>query len=224
MLRRMIKGFSVVFAVGLLAGAGAVGYFGLQAGRSIFELLTENRQLQEAPGNLTQQRQIGYAKVLDQFEEDGVPCTRLLFVVTDPEDQTRRVLEQEFVVEGDVVFFDALVVKFHADLVKDGRERALYLWRRIYGEHTPPSEGQPIETPGEAPSRYAEVFGRLDPRDRNLFWQEIWKLADDPGRLALAGVQAIYGNAVYKELRPGLIYVFNLDASGTFYLESVPAL
>ena len=65
MLRRMIKGFSVVFTIGLLAGAGAVGYFGLQAGRSIFELLTENRQLQEALANLTQQRQIGYAQGLD---------------------------------------------------------------------------------------------------------------------------------------------------------------
>ena len=55
-----------------------------------------------------------------------------------------------------------------------------------------------------------------------MFWPEIWELSNDPDRLKDAGIQAIYGNAVYKKLRPGLIYVFKISPSGQLYPEVVP--
>lgn len=222
--RRLLKGFTVALTLGLLAGAGTVGYLGLNAAKTIFDLLGENKQLHAALTNLTQEQKIGYAKVLSQTTKDGKTTTQVLFVATDPEDQTKRLLEKTYSIDGDVVFFDALIVKFSPKLVMDGKERALYLWRRVYGENTPPSQGLPIETPGECPARYASLLDKLDLPDRQMFWEEIWKLADDPTRLAKAGVQAIDGHAVYRKVRPGLIYVFNLDANGAFYSESVPAL
>ena len=49
-------------------------------------------------------------------------------------------------------------------------------------------------------------------------------LADDPERLRSHGIEAIYGNATYKKLRPGLIYVFKISNTGQVHPETVPAL
>jgi hypothetical protein len=140
----------------------------------------------------------------------------------DRHDETRRVLEKEYEVEGDVVHFDALIVKFGQEYVADGRERALFLWRRIYGEKMTPEQGYPIETPGGASPRYAELTAKLPIREREMFWNEVWRLAENPDRLREAGVQAIYGNGIYTRVRPGFIYIFKIDATGTFYPERVP--
>ena len=72
-------------------------------------------------------------------------------IVTDPENQNQRVLEREYEIKGDIVFFDALIVRFGTKVVMDGKEKAMYLWRRIYGESLAPENGLPIENPGEEP-------------------------------------------------------------------------
>lgn len=217
-----VIGFLLVLAsLGVL---GVFAYAAFYASRTIHQLLGENRALKSAITNLTTENQIGYAKALEQTERGGVLVTRLLFVETDPHDPTRRVLEMEHEVEGDIIHFDALIVKFSKDAVMDGRERALYLWRRVYGENTPPSRGLGIEKPGAEPARYAGMLKKLSMADRATFWSEIWALADDPDRLRALGVQAIYGNVVYKKIRPGLIYAFKIDGQGNLYPESFPAL
>lgn len=209
----------------VVAAAGGFFYITFSStGSTIYNLLTENSRMREAISNLTEVEQIGYAKVLEQETRDGTLYTRLLFVVTDPEDQTRRLLEKEYEIEGDVIHFDALIVRFNPVVVMDGKEKTLYLWRRIYGENQTPSEGFPIEIEGEEPKRYAEFFDKLNIRQREMFWDEIWKLANDPQHLSAAGIEAIYGQGVYTQVRPGLIYVFNLGADGSFTPKTIPAL
>lgn len=207
-----------------LAVLGGFAYAAFYASRTIHQLLGENRVLKSAIANLTAESQIGYAKAIEQTQREGRLVTRLMFVETDPHDPTRRVLELEYEIEGDVIHFDALIVKFQKDAVMDGRERALYLWRRVYGENTPPSQGLPIEKPGAEPARYSGLLKKLPINDRATFWTEIWRLADDPDRLRASGVQAIYGNVVYKKIRPGLIYAFKIDGQGNLYPETFPAL
>ena len=56
-----------------------------------------------------------------------------------------------------------------------------------------------------------------------MFWEAIWDLANDPEALRDHGIKAIYGNAVYKRLRPGLIYVFKISNTGRLYPQTVPA-
>ena len=73
----------------------------------------------------------------------------------------------------------------------------------------------------ESLQRYAELMAKLSLRDRTLFWSEIWKLSNDTDRLKAAGVQAVYGNAVYKPLAPGFRCVFKISNTGLFYVESV---
>jgi hypothetical protein len=192
--------------------------------QTIEELLTENKGLKEAITNLNEETQIGYAKVLNQEIRGGKLYTKLLFVETDRQDPLIRVLEKEYEIEGDVVHFDALVVKFDNRVVMDGTERSMYLWRRVYGEKMRPQDGYPIEEKGSTAQRYADICKKLSLQNQQLFWREIWELSNNPENLATAGVRAIYGNVVYHKLQPGLIYVFKISSTGNLYPEIVPDL
>lgn len=218
------RALATLLALTGLAVLGVFSYATFYASRTIYDLLGENKDLRSAIGNLTHEDQIGYAKVIGQETRDGKLYTRLIFVETDRIDPTVRLLEREYEIEGDIAFFDALIVKFGTEVVAEGDEKSLYLWRRVYGENQAPTDGYPIEEPGIGPARYAELSSKLSIRDREMFWEEIWKLSDDPERLLGAGVRAIYGNVVYKRIRPGLIYVFKIDASGNLFPEIVPDL
>ena len=218
---------NIIVKLVLLITACVGGFFvwrTMTVNRTIEELLAENTELKEAITNLNEETQIGYAKVISQESRDGVLYTKLKFVETDRGDPLKRVLEKEYEVEGDVVHFDALVVKFDNRVVMDGTERSMYLWRRVYGETMQPGEGYSIEEPGGTAQRYADICAKLSVKDRQLFWEEIWTLSNDPERLATAGVRAIYGNVVYHKIEPGLIYVFKISGTGSLYPEIVPDL
>ena len=219
-----VTGAGILLAILALGAAGIIAPVAFYTTKTIYDLLGENKELKKNITHLTAESQIGYAKVLSQETREGKLFTRILFVETDRADPLTRVLEKEFEIEGDVIHFDALVVKFDYRVVMDGTERAMYLWRRVYGEHTSPDAGFPIEAHGAEPKRYADICDRLSLQDRQMFWAEIWNLANDPTRLADAGVKAIYGNVIYRQLRPGLIYVFKISNTGALYPEVIPDL
>lgn len=215
--------FTVAVAV-LAVGGGYRLWQNLTHDQAVEALIFENTQLRQAIANLTEETQIGYAKVLRQDLQNGGLTTRLLFVETDPKDISRRVFEKEFEIEGDIVHFDALIVKFSTPMVMEGQEKALYLWRRVYGETTRPEDGLAIHTPYSEPARYRAISEKLSLRQREQFWNEIWDLANDPHKLESMGIKAIFGNVVYKRLRPGLIYIFKINPAGGISLEMIPEL
>jgi len=202
----------------ILIGVAAALFYGT---KTVHDLLGDNKKLKAAITSLTHEDQIGFAKVLRQEERDGKLYTTLKFVETARGDMLTKVLEKEYEIEGDVVHFDTLIITFSDQAVMDGKARSLYLWRRIYGEYMNPSEGYPIETYGRSPERYTGLLRDLRQPDQQLFWEAIWDLANDPSALRQHGIKAVYGNAVYKSLRPGLIYVFKIGADGHVYPETV---
>ena len=207
-----------------LATLGVLGFFGASlfyGAKTVHDLLASNEKLKQAITTLTHEDQIGFAKVLKQEMRDGKLYTTIRFVETARGDMLTRVLEKEYEIEGDVVHFDALIVTFYDQAVMDGKQRSLYIWRRIYGESMSPSEGFEIETPGTHPERYAGLLRDLKLSDQQMFWEAIWDLANDPEALRDHGIKAVYGNAVYKRLRPGLIYVFKIGNNGQVYPETV---
>lgn len=217
----MTKLFRYVFgvlAMAVLAFVGGTFYYGT---KTVHDLLAESEALKKAIATITHEDQIGFAKVVKQEERDGRLYTTIKFVQTARDDMLNRVMEKEFEIEGDVVHFDALIVTFTDQAVMDGQARSLYIWRRIYGDNTSPSEGHDIETPGSHPERYAGLLRELKQSEQAMFWEAIWELANDPEALREHGIKAIYGNAVYKRLRPGLIYVFKIGTDGQVYPETV---
>lgn len=202
-----------------------VAYFGrgfYYRAMTIHQLLTENKHLKQAITNLTYEDQIGYAKVIAQEPNDGRLLTTIKFVETARDDKLKTILEKEYTIEGDIVYFDALIVKFGDKIVMDGNTKALFLWRRIYGEKMAPEQGFAIEEPGAEPQRYSDMLKVLPIKQRQLFWSNIWDLANNPDKLKKHDIEAIYGNAVYSKLRKGLIYVFKISPTGQVYPEVVP--
>lgn len=217
-MKRVFRFITVVSTLTVLAFVGGSIFYGT---KTVHDLLASNEKLKSAITSLTHEDQIGFAKVLKQEERDGTLYTTLKFVETARGDMLNKVLEKEYEIEGDVIHFDALVVTFSDQAVMDGKARSLYLWRRVYGESMSPSEGYDIETPGTHPERYAGLLRNLRLPEQQLFWEAIWDLANDPEALRDYGIKAIYGNAVYKRLQPGLIYVFKIGADGQVYPETV---
>lgn len=214
--------FSYGIAALFVAAAAFIGPGLYRGAMTIHELFTENKQLKQAIANLTEEEQIGYAKVLSQRDEGGRQLTTIRFVETARGDKTKVILQKEYTIEGNIVHFDALIVKFDDKMVADGKSRALYLWRRVYGEKMPPGEGFAIEEPGAEPKRYSGLLEALPIKHRELFWSAIWDLANDSDKLREHGIKAIYGNANYQSLREGLIYVFKISPTGQFYPETIP--
>ncbi|MCC7300448.1 MAG: hypothetical protein IT583_05165 [Verrucomicrobia bacterium] len=220
-MRKLIRTvFGLLAMVAVIFISGTLFY----GTKTVHDLLGENKKLKVALATLTREDQIGYAKVVRQETRAGKLYTVVRFVETARDDRLKTVLEKEYEIEGDTVHFDALVVTFADQAVMDGKERSLYLWRRVYGENQMPAEGFSVEEHGAEPARYAGLLARLRLKDRTVFWNAIWDLANDPESLQRYGIKAIYGNAVYKKLRPGLIYVFKISASGQLYPETVPDL
>jgi len=219
---RRVLGWGIFIAVLVVVGLVARAFY--MSHRTIFNLLRESEELREAIRNLTAERTIAYAKVIAQRVEEGRTVTEVRFVLPALDDPGRPVLEKRVTLRGDVIHFDALIVKFDQQWVKDGKARALYLWRRIYDEFTPPERGVPIECSGVEPERYKEVFALVPQRLRRAFWSEIWNLANDPRRLKKLGITAIYGNDLYQQLRPGRTYRFQLGNNGEFYVETMPEI
>lgn len=215
---KLFKGLATIGTLAVLAFVGGTFFYGT---KTVHELLANNEKLKQAITTLTHEDQIGFAKVVKQEEREGQLYTTIKFVETARDDMLNRVLEKEYEIEGDVVHFDALIVTFTDQAVMDGKARSLYLWRRVYGENRSPADGFDIETPGSHPERYAGLLRELKLPEQQLFWEAIWNLANDPEALREHGIKAVYGNAVYKRLQPGLIYVFKIGTDGQVYPETV---
>lgn len=227
--RNRQHGFVKLLILVLLGVMGVWGYAVYRSAETFSQFLTENRELKAAIDRLTREDQIGYARVVDQSMVNGQLQTTLAFFQTDREDSNRRVYQGEFVIQGDVAHFDSLVVKFDNQMVLDGDRRSIYLWRRIYDEFTPPSQGQPIEQAGEVPARYRSLLPERQIWDQLLlredyteqFWSSIWDLANDTEKLRDYGITAVYGNAVYTRLEPDKIYQFKINDAGQIFPQVV---
>jgi hypothetical protein len=208
-----------LICLGIVAYLGRGFYYGA---KTIHELLAENKHLKQAITNLTHEEQIGFAKVVNQQTKDGRLLTTIKFVETARDDKLKKILEKEYTIEGDIIHFDALIVKFSNKMVMDGTTRALYLWRRVYGEKMAPQDGFLIEQPGTEPQRYSDLLKALPIKHSQMFWSNIWDLANDTKKLKEYDIEAVYGNVVYEKLTKGLIYIFKISPTGHVYPETVP--
>jgi hypothetical protein len=216
--RRTVLNIVVLVCLIALVYIGRVYYHGA---KTMHELLSENKHLKKAITNLTLEDQIGYAKVISQEHREGKFYTTIKFVETARDDKLSKVLEKDYIIEGDIIHFDALIVKFGDKMVMDGQEKSLYLWRRVYSENIAPENGLSIEETGTEPQRYSNLLGLLPANERDLFWSNIWELANNPDMLQEYDIKAIYGNVVYSKLQKGRIYFFKINSAGQLYPETV---
>jgi hypothetical protein len=184
--------------------------------RQIAELKQEIERLQLALRLLKVDHRLARLSVLEQKaapDRPGGVQTRIAFQELDAEGEPLGP-SQEFTLDGKLAYVDALVIKFDDRYVEQGdtlRGTSLCLFRRLFGEYQTPSQGFPLDTPGQRPLPYGDGE---DPGFESRLWARFWDYAHDPEAVAAAGVRALHGEAPYMELRDGRSYRIELRASG----------
>jgi hypothetical protein len=184
------------------------------------KLVHERAELQRAVERLTAQTRLADVFVLDQTQDGGRATTTVQFVEWDREG--RALPARNFVVNDDVIFFDALVIKFDPERVAAGdglRGKSIALFRRVYGEHQNAFDGQPIDATGQVPETFREDR-EVNPFEQKL-WTRFWDYVSDPNLAAAEGVRIAQGEAVYVRMRSGQQWSISLEHNGGLNIKLI---
>ena len=80
-----------------------------------------------------------------------------------------------------------------------------------------------IEAPSASPERYESITRSLRFKEKQVFWDAIWNLANNAKQLSDYGLTAVFGNAIYIQPIPGKVYLFKISPTGQIYPETVNA-
>jgi len=185
------------------------------------ELEKRRIALEQAVSRLTGEDRVAEVYVVDQVREgevfNGRPSdtdiTIIEFVEIDREGHALP--SRRFMINDDVIFFDALVLKFDPEYVSLGdalRGKSLALFRRIYGEHQNPIDGFPVDPSGDVPNIF-RVNPSPTPFEQEL-WRQFWDLASDPDLAARKGITVAQGEAVYVPVERGQVWSLTLQNNG----------
>lgn len=189
-------------------------------------VLEKERQIQAlelANRLLKVQHRVATLEVLAQgasAESPELVRTTVRFTELGPDGEPLD-LGRELTVAGQRVYVEALVIQFEDRYVEQGdalRGTSLCLFQRLFGEDQKPSEGVPLDSPGQQPSVYGgDMAG--DAVHRAL-WERFWDYANDPALARELGVRALQGEAPFVEARVGATYRLELRAAGGLVLEA----
>lgn len=195
----------------------------LELEQALVESARKQAALEAMIDRLSRHRRLAQIVVTDQKQGPaGLPAeTTLLMVELD--DNEKPVARHTFKLPGHVAFFDGLVVKFDHHAVATAhplRGQTVVLLRRVYSEQMAPGSGFPIDPVDQPPAGYA---GPERPADfERKLWERFWDLCTDPALAAEYGVRVAQGEAVYKPMRPGVLYELSVDAAGGLNLLTRP--
>jgi hypothetical protein len=120
---------------------------------------------------------------------------------------------------GELVYFEAAVVKFDHELVGKGdadRGSSIAVFRRVFGELQLAAEAPPLDSLAVAP-RLERTNGNPDDRISQLFWD----LMENPDLASQYGVRVAQCEAPAVMLREGQIWEVSLDAAGGVNLRII---
>jgi hypothetical protein len=214
------------FLLWVVVAVGVIGFGTYLAETLYFGPARRQQQLianlQEIVSLLTKDIRIAEVFVLEQDPD----LTRTTFRFVEVNEEGERIGEaKEFTINGDVAYFDTLVIKFEEpyqplgdlpledELINQYLEnKAIIFFRRVFGEKQKPEEGFPLDRPGGAPEIYGRASGRTSFED--LLWREFWQMATDPALARKRGVRAAHGQAVYTKLEKGTYYILERRLTG----------
>jgi len=225
-----------VLGASLLAIVVAAGSAGVYLAENLYygpmreqqRLVTNLKSIVE---QLTKDVRVAQVYVMDQSNGR----TKFKFVEVDEKGQ--RLSEPKvFDIEGDIAYFDTLVIKFDdpftpinelalkkETLNPELLHKSIIFFRRVFSEKQKPEEGIALDTPNQPPAPYQV----REPSDlEKQLWKEFWTLANDPKLAKERGVRAAHGQAVYTQLKKDKYYVLEQRLSGDMTIRpiDVPAV
>ncbi len=191
--------------------------------QSLVEAARRQQVLEGMIDRLTRSRRLAQIVVTHQKTGPaGLPTETTLLMVELGADE-EPVARHCFTIPGHIAFFDGLVVKFDHDAVATAhpmRGQTVVLLRRVYSDLLAPKDGLPIDAVGEVPAAYAGPERPLDFEKK--LWERFWDLCNDPVLATEYGVRVAQGEAVYKPMKPGVLYELTVDADGGLNLMTRP--
>ncbi len=176
---------------------------------------------------LTRDVRLAEVVVLEQTPEK----TRFKFVEVTEKNEPLGA-PKVFEIAGDVAYFDTLVIKFEdaqkffdderlkrEDATKQLCNKAIILFRRVFGEKQKPEDGFTLDAPDAAP----EIYRPPAPPSglEQQLWRDFWKLANDPALARARGIRAAHGQAVYTKLQTDKYYVLERRITGELTIRPV---
>jgi len=213
----------VVGAVAAIAVAALIsgGFRALEVRHlkgEISQLERDRQRLVEYAGRLSASRRVAQADVLEQrTDAQGRSVSAILWHEVDADGVLGS--PQEIEVVGDLVYFEAAVIKFEHQLVGDGdaeRGASLALFRRVFGEYQPAASARELNRclADQLVSENADTF------DQRL-WSMFWKMMDDPRLAEKYGVRVAQCEAPAVRVKAGQVWEVSLDAVGGLNLRLV---
>jgi hypothetical protein len=234
--RRRFRILRAAIFIGALAALGAFAFSTLGVGELLRTLMLRDRELEEArkqkeelrlrneallkiADRLTGERVMAHIVIKDQgVGEDGRVYTefRIHPLAIEP-DESAPPFKGPYHIEGDVVYFETLTIKFDDEYVKMGdafRGKAAGILTRVFGEKQKPEDGYVVENLEEEPPSSYELGEDSLKRFEREIWKEFWYYATHRAEAKKAGIDAAFGQAPFLKLDINKIYELVLGNRG----------
>lgn len=220
-----MKWASFLLGVGVVVAVLALSSLATSSrlAREVVNLEREKQALQDYARRLAAQRRVAQVEVVrQQPSQDGRVLTTLMW----QEIGAGGVLGKPLAVEvyGAQIYLEALVLKFHSELVGEGdpvRGQSLALFRRIFGDQQAPETAAALDRAARPPVD-------SDPRQadpvHDRLWGLFWKLVDEPALAREYGVRVAQIEAPAAPMKPGDRWEVSLDAAGGLNLKRLIAV
>lgn len=183
------------------------------------QLERDKALLRDFVQRLSASRRVAQIDVIDQYANQfGEPVSSILWQEIGVDGTLGSPQYVEAV--GDLVYFEAAVIKFDEELVAKGDEHrgsSLAVFRRIFGDRQASSSVAMLDQGGlhRPPDSYER-----EALERRL-WDLFWRMMDDPALAEQYGVRVAQCEAPAVVLRAGQIWEITLDADGGLNLRII---
>lgn len=183
--------------------------------------LKKIEELERVIARLEEERRIAEVVVLSRKTDPSTGRIRTRFRFADVLPDGSPGSPREYEIDGDLAYFEALVVKFERGLVREGdalRGRSLYLFRRVFGERQAPENGFPLDAQVPGAYRTADAPSEFE---RDL-WARFWEYALNPKLASQQGIRVAQGEAVLTRLVPDRLYRLTIENAGGINIVAEP--
>lgn len=187
----------------------------LKLNQDVADLKVTIEKLETRIALLKVDHRVAKLTVIDQGpKEDGGPTFSTVEFV-ELNDEGHPISDpRPFVLPGDTVYVDYLVVKFDDKYVEEkdiDRSTSLCLFSRIFGDEQKPIDGYALDETGSRPSAYARG-GQMSDFEKGI-WDDFWSIANNEVKAREKGIRAAHGQALSMKVQKGKTYRIQLRAS-----------
>ena len=183
----------------------------------------QNRVLRKVIERLSADSRIAEVLVTkSEFDESAKKIkTTVKFLEFDA--QGRALPPKYFTFEGNIIQFQALVVRFEDRFVQAGdrlRGKSAYLFMKAFALHEDKTEVFEITPVREIPAGYKVPHEKSGFESK--FWEEFWNYALDPRARHREGIKNAQIEAPGSMFLPGTLYTIRIEHDGGIRIDAQP--